>query len=105
MNRFTQAIDRTRTKIEAIDDSEKLAELDTSLNIDFEEHFEFQQTQARAHAMGKITADEAQVLYMALGESCSTTNGGWAKSADLATKVIVTQVISELLQMRVAGRI
>lgn len=103
-NRFIQAIERTRVKLANIDDEVKLSLAD-DLAIDFEEHFEFQQTQARAHAMGKITTDEAQVIYASLGEVQSSGNGGWAKSTDLATKVIVTQIMGELLEMRIAGKV
>jgi len=62
------------------------------------EHFAFQEAQARAHASGRLTTDEAQIIYMALGATGSA--GGWAKGTDLATKVIVTEVIAELLARR-----
>jgi hypothetical protein len=100
MNRLTPAIERTRTKVEALDIATRKS-LDENLDLDFEEHFQYQETQARAHVMEKLSADEAQVIYSALGEVGSSTNGGWARDTDLATKIIVTQIIGELLQMRI----
>lgn len=99
MNRLTPAIERTRAKIETLD-ADKIARLEENTAIDFEEHFEFQQTQAAAHAMGKISTEEAQIIYSALGNSHSDTNGGWTKKTDLATKVMVMQIVGELLEMR-----
>lgn len=62
------------------------------------EHFAFQNAQARAHAKGLITTDEAQTIYMALGEV--PASDGWASGTDLATKLIVTEVMAEIM----AGR-
>lgn len=62
------------------------------------EHFAFQEAQARAHASGRLTTDEAQIIYMALGTGSS--RNGWSARTDLATKLIVTEVMTELLSHR-----
>lgn len=61
-----------------------------------QEHFTYQTIQSQAHAMGKITTAEAQVIYIALGEVPAAD--GWAEGTDLATKVIVTQALGELIR-------
>lgn len=80
------------------------AKCDAGMAIDFEEHFAFQQAQARAHVEGLLATDEAQIVYMALGEVGSTRNGGWSEGTDTATKVVVTTLVAELLQRRIEGR-
>jgi hypothetical protein len=66
--------------------------------VEFDEHFAFQQAQARAHVEQRLTTDEAQVVYVALGEVGSQSNGGWAAGTDTATKVAVTLAMGELLR-------
>ena len=80
---------------------EKLASLDAGMSLDFSEHFEYQKQQSKAFAMGKLTQGEAQFCYSALGEVGSEANGGWAKDTDLATKVLVTKIIGELLGAKI----
>ncbi len=103
MNRIATAIANVRPRVEALDE-EAAKGLDKTLAVDFSEHFAFQQEQARQHAMGKLTPDEAMIIYTALGEVGSDENGGWAKGTDLATKVIVTQAITELMKQRMGIR-
>lgn len=74
-----------------------VTKLDAELAVSFEEHFAFQNAQARAHAAGILTPEEASVIYRALGEVGSTANGGWAKGTDLALKVTVTTVMGQLV--------
>lgn len=81
----------TRTKLEA------------NLDVDTEEHFRYQETQAWAHASGIISQADAQIVYAALGEVYSASNGGWAAGTDLATKVAVTQLIGELLEAKITA--
>ena len=96
MNRIEAAIERTMPKVWALDEAKKAA-LEKNCAITFEEHFAYQNAQARAHAMGILTPEEAQVVYMALGEVGSEANGGWAQGTDTTTKVVVTRMIGELL--------
>jgi hypothetical protein len=71
--------------------------VDKNLDITFEEHFAFQNAQARAHAMGIISTDVANVIYGSLGEVMSSENGGWQPNVSTARKQAITQLISELM--------
>lgn len=99
MNRITPAIAKMQSRIEALT-PEKRANLDAGMAVEPFEHAAFQNAQAHALAAGNLTFDEAMVIYRALGEVGSSRNGGWASGTDLATKVIVTQVMGELLAKR-----
>lgn len=59
------------------------------------DHASMQRVQSQAHALGRIPTAEAQVIYIALGEV--PAEDGWAAGTDLATKIVVTQALSELL--------
>ena len=73
---------------------------DAGMALEADDHFRFQTMQAEAHAMGVLATDAAQVVYVALGEVGSASNGGWAARTDTATKVVVTQLMSELLAQK-----
>lgn len=96
MNRVERGIGRAQTKIRGLDE-EKVLKLEENCKIDFRDHFAYQQAQAQAHAGGKLSTGEAMILYQSLGEVWSEGNGGWKKGTPLATKIVVTQVIGELL--------
>jgi hypothetical protein len=83
---------------------EQHADLDANMAIEFDEHFAYQEAQARAHVEGKITPDEAQIVYTSLGEVGSESNGGWAAGTDLPTKVTVTMLMGELIKQRLGVR-
>ncbi len=97
MNRVTAHIASLQPRIEALT-PEAREKLDASMAVEPFEHFAYQEAQARAHAMGKLTADEAMIVYTALGEFPSQSNGGWTTDTDLATKVTVTMLIGELMR-------
>lgn len=80
---------------------EDIAKADKASDVTFTEHIAYQDTQAWAHASGLISYQEAQIIYQALGEVGSESNGGWAEGTDTATKVTVTKVIGELLGMKI----
>lgn len=109
MDRITPAIAKMRATIatgQKLDgtgpiDPDSLARLDRSLDNGPAEWVAYQNAQARAHATGILSTAEAQVVYMALGGE-SPGPGGWAADADLATKVVITQVLSEIVGRRVA---
>lgn len=101
MNRIESAIEEMRNRLMGLP-QDKIDSLEETSTLEFDEHFQFQNEQARAHAMGIISTDEAQIIYRSLGESMSTTNGGWQMSADLATKIVIIKIMSELLGRRVA---
>lgn len=95
-NRMSKKIAEIRERIETLDEAER-EKLDATLAVEFDEHFAYQQAQARAHVSGLISTDEAQVIYTALGEVGSADNGGWAAGTDTATKVVVTLAMGELI--------
>ena len=99
MNRVTAAIAQMRERVATLE-PDKVERLERGNVLDSFEHAQYQNQQARAHATGRLTTEEAQVLYIALGEVGNPSNGGWATGTDLATKLVVTMVIGELLGAR-----
>jgi hypothetical protein len=79
-----------------------IEKLDKKLDITLGEHFTFQNTQAAAHAGGTISAEVAQIIYNALGEVMSSSNGGWQKGVTTARKQSITQLMSELMAKQYA---
>lgn len=102
-NRLAAHIAGIRERVAALT-PEAAATLDAEMAVDFEEHFAYQEAQARAHASGQLTAAEAMIVYVALGEVGSSKNGGWAKDTDTATKVSVTLLMGELIKARMGVR-
>jgi hypothetical protein len=100
MNRVITARDTIAERLQSLD-AVKVAELDNSMAIEFDEHFAYQNAQARAHVSGLLTSDEAQVIYVALGELHNNSNGGWANGTDTATKCVVTKIVAELLSKQI----
>lgn len=108
-NRIADAIDRARNafrngrKLDGSGpiDPDAFDRIEPTLDVDFAEHAAYQDTQAWAHVSGILTTEEAQTIYVALGEVGSTKNGGWAAGTDLATKVVVTNVMRELLDAKI----
>lgn len=103
LSRLVDAIAAAAVKIDALDAS-KASELDAAMALVPSDHFAFQQQQAGAHASELLSTEAAQLIYRALGESCTGSNGGWAAGTDTATKVVVTQLMGELLARRIKGR-
>lgn len=101
-NRLSRAIEITRKAVEDLPADRREA-MDKSLALNFEEHFEYQQTQAYAHASGDLTTEEAQIIYVSLGEVGSVENGGWAAETDTATKYAVTTLMGKLLEERISA--
>lgn len=97
MNRLAKHIDSLRPRIDALT-PEAHASLNASMAVEPFEHFAYQEQQGRAHVSGKLTADEAMIVYRALGECGSASNGGWATGTDLPTKVSVTMLMGELVK-------
>lgn len=102
-NRIRTTIELIQERLDGLTEAE-VQKLDAEMDVSFEEFFAFQQAQAYAHVSGKITTEEAQIVYAALGEVGSADNGGWAEGTNTATKVAVTKVVSELIAARVEGR-
>jgi hypothetical protein len=80
-----------------------IVKVDRNLDLSFEEHFSFQETQAWAHVSGVIDPDVARIIYAALGESMSSNNGGWIEGVTTARKQAITQLMSELLAKKIAA--
>ena len=110
MDRLTPIITKTRAALIAgvrMDDGspldpEAVARLEAGLANDLDTHFRSQNAQAEAHAMGRISTEEAQVIYLALGEV--PVEDGWAEGTDLATKVVVTEFLVGLVGAQIARR-
>jgi len=96
-SKFTDAISDIRARCETLEPDE-LAQLDRDMAVSFEEHFAYQNAQARAHLAGRLSTDDAQIIYHALGEVGDPANGGWASQADTADKVAVTLAMNALLR-------
>jgi hypothetical protein len=103
MNRVQHSIEIAREHLTGCT-PEQIARTDETLALDFNEHFSYQEIQARAHVSGKLSTEEAQIIYAALGEVGSSANGGWSAGVDTATKYAVTLTIQALLKQRIAGR-
>jgi len=112
-NRIDAAIDRQRGRIDALIKGgvdlkgqpikASLANMDNTMAVSVADHAAYQNTQARASAAATLNTDEALTIYNALGEYHNADNGGWQDGVDLATKVIITQVLGELLGVQVAA--
>jgi hypothetical protein len=107
-NRVDAAIGRQQGRIDALvadgvdlkgqPIEASLANMDETLALTVMEHADLQNQQARANAMGTLNTDEALTIYNALGEAHNPDNGGWQDGVDLATKVIVTLAVKEMLE-------
>lgn len=82
-------------------DSVDLAAFERGLDNSLSEHFAYQNAQSRAFAAGKLSLYEAQVIYIALGEAPGAS--GWAADTDLATKLIVTEALAEIVRGQIVG--
>lgn len=86
-------------------EADRARSLDEAMSLEGDEHFRFQTMQAQAHAEGLLDTGAALIVYAALGEYGSASNGGWAADTSTATKVVVTQLMSELLARNVRAAV
>jgi hypothetical protein len=93
MNRIQASITALNKKTTQFS-AEKRERLTAALTLDVDEYRGYQNCQARAHAEGTITADEAQTLYLAL-KSWNTQT--------VSARIVVTQAIKELLTNQIGG--
>jgi hypothetical protein len=102
-NRIADCITRYGERIDAQGETgltgKPVDHLHEDLAISMAEFVAYQNAQTRAHVEGRITTEEASTLYMALGGE--TYHGDWPKRTPLATKIVVTQVMHELISMEV----
>jgi hypothetical protein len=99
-DRISAYADSIRAKLSELD-SEKLEEVDITLDLDYELWFKMQQYQSSAFASGKISQSDSQIAYAALGEVMNDKNGGWQPGTDTALKFTITKMFEELLSARI----
>ena len=99
VNRIQAAISRYEEKMPTIA-KEKLDKLSEQLKTEWGDLCTYQTLQSQAFAMGKLTLAEAQQIYQILGGECPSPEG-WDKRP-LAERVVVTQIMSELLDAKIA---
>ena len=90
-NRVAQAIANMGERVKTLD-TEKSASLHKSLNMSFDEFCRFQEYKSLAFANGKLTQDEAQLIYIYLGNNPEHFN-----NQSLAVKVVLTKAFAELM--------
>ena len=95
-NRITTYADMVAEKLKDVPEPTQ-ATVEQTAALSFADHFAYQNAQSEAFTMGKITLEESQTVYIALGEAMSETNGGWKAHVDLPLKVAITTLIGELL--------
>ena len=99
-NRIQAGIDRINEKMKTVSE-EKLRSLNEGLKTDFTDLVEYQKIQSTAFACGKLTLEEAQLLYQIYGGEIPSTDK-WDKLT-LAEKVIGTQTAEELTKMKICS--
>lgn len=103
MNRIAVAIANKAKDIEArVADGrttrEKLDQASETLNLEFDEYVKFQELKSLAVAEGKLTEEEGQTVYAALGTVPATFN-----KQPIHVKAVLTGLFRELLGARIAG--
>jgi len=99
-NRIQEAISRMNEKLKTVAEAEQ-KKLDSSLKTDFMDLCEYQKLQSTAFACGKLTLEEAQMLYRLYGGEVPSPEK-WDKLT-LAEKVIGTSTASELVKMKLCN--
>ena len=113
-NRIADAIGRQQERIDKLVKSgvdlqgkpiaATLEKLDESFSLSVAEHASYQNQQAAAAAGERLNTDEALLIFNALGAYADTSNGGWQSGVGLAAKVVITQIIGELLDEAIAAK-
>ena len=104
MNRITAAFARMEAQIadriaNGLTTKAKVKATAKAMDMTIEEYVRFQTLKSLAVANEKLTADEGQTVYAALGESVSTFNG-----QPVHVKCVLTGLFQELLKAEVARR-
>ena len=94
-NRIEIAVGKMEEALAALS-PDKRANIEEVTTLSFDEFFAFQNAQARAHASGVLTLDEAQAIYMGLGGDCY--EGNFPASTSLALRVVILQLMVKLLR-------
>lgn len=105
-NRITGLIERYEERIEKLGgvglDGRPTDSLHDEMRLTMSEFVKYQELQASAHASELITTDEAMTVYRALGGE--SFNPDWPKGTSLGTKVAITQLMGELVSMRIKAK-
>lgn len=103
MNRVEDYIARAQKRIDAFGgesgmgmNGKPIASLHETNALTLADFLAFQNLQASAHVMGRITTEEAMTVYHALGGEAFI--GDWPKGTSLATKIAITRLMGELLE-------
>lgn len=94
MNRIEKAVALVEGKLAAITE-DKRATLEKAMTLDFREHVAYMEANALAYAGNRLLLEESQMVYQALGEGFVD---GWPKDTSLAMKIVITQLMGELLR-------
>ena len=92
-NRIEVAVARVEEQLDKMSDERKDA-LRKTLKLTHSEYMAYQNTQAQAHAGGRLTYGEAQIIYMALGGG--SFEGDWPPGTSLALQIVITKLVVEL---------
>lgn len=100
MNRIQSAIDRMTENVKGKNlPQERLDEMNKSLDMPLEDFCKFQEMKSVAMMEGILTTDEAQTVYVLLGETPDTFN-----ARTLAEKYVLSQLLAELCARRIKAR-
>jgi hypothetical protein len=95
MNRVTAMIEKLQNKLMTDNPSlEKQETASKGLDLTFAEHTRFQEMKSLAQLQGKLSLDEANVIYRYLGPSPDTFNSQ-ALAAKLALSLLIGELITE----------
>jgi len=99
-NRLQERISSIQARIDGGDiPQEKLDELEKNLSTSTSDLIEYQNVQALAHASGKISFEEADMVFNLLGRNAPSQEK-WDRLS-MAERVALTQMMAELLDWRV----
>jgi hypothetical protein len=105
INRIEEHANQLRAEIEAGVTADgtsfgDLEELDRALDISDSTRLLYQERRGQARLEGRLTAEEAKSVDLAVGEAGSSDNGGWPIETDLSLKMTVTNLMFHLSNKR-----
>jgi hypothetical protein len=95
MNRVKDMITKIQNQLMSNNPSlDKQEAASKGLDLTFAEHARFQEVKSLAQLQGKLSLDEANVIYRYLGPSPDTFNGQ-ALAAKLALSLLIAELMTE----------
>ncbi len=99
-NRVTDYATMVQGKLDSLGDQtltpgESMADFESGMSLSLGDFVGYQNAQSRAFASGRLSFDEAQSAYIALGGD--SYHGDWPNETPLAMKIAITRLIGELL--------